>query len=136
MLNANTISLAQRKFNTLPNWVQNLLDEMAQRPVKITRTETKDLCRAIFGAVGLRDVPPGKGRRVLRLPNSDDLLVLDYAKRAPRFEPSWVKCCVRCGAWRMPLRPMVRLDHLVSLCLGPMLRLLRIVRGGGLRHAA
>jgi hypothetical protein len=135
MISSN-LSLPPGKCNTFPNWVEDLLEEMAKRPVKLTRTEAKDLCRAIFGAAGPRDVPPGKGRRIFRLPNGDDLLVLDYAKRAPRFEPSWVKCRVRCGAWRMPLRPMLRRHRFISACFQPTLRLLRIVRGGGLRHAA
>ena len=120
------------KSRTLPNWVQDLLEEIAARPVTITRTEAKELCRLILGSASLRNLPSGKGRRVFRLPNSDDALILDYHKRAALFEPSWVKCRVRRGA----LRPTLRLDRRVAGYLQSMTRLLRAGKAGGLRHAA
>jgi hypothetical protein len=109
-------------------WAEDLLDEMAERPVEITRTETKELLRVVFGAVGLRDLPTGRGRVIHRLPNGDDVLVLDYAERARRFEPCWVTGRVHRGAVQIVLP---------SEGLGSrLLRALRISTGGGLSHAA
>jgi hypothetical protein len=84
-------------------WVENLLDEMAERPVEITRTETKKLLRVVFGAAGLCDLPTGRGRVIRRLPDSDDALVLDYEERSRPFEPCWVRGRVHRGAVRIVL---------------------------------
>src|SRR5690349_2904419 len=102
------------EFKTLSPWARKLLDEADEMAVKITRTQAKTFCRAILGPVNLRDLPSGKGRRVFRLPNSNDALILDYAKRAPRFKPSWVRAQVRRGALRIVLRPALRLELLVT----------------------
>jgi hypothetical protein len=50
------------KSKTLPNWVQDLLEEIAMRPVTITRTEAKELCRLILGSGSLSELPPGHER--------------------------------------------------------------------------
>ena len=132
----NNLTSMRGKSNTLSNRGQHLLEEIAKRPVTITRTEAKDFCRVILGSASLRDLPSGKGRRVFRLPNSDDALILDYHKRAALFEPSWVKCRVYSGAWQPVLRPTLPLELLVSRWLEPVLRLLRISGSGGISHAA
>jgi hypothetical protein len=84
-------------------WAEDLLDEMAERRVEITRTQTKKLWRAVFGASGLRDLPTGRGRVAHPLPNSDDVLVLDFAARSRPFEPCWVRGRVHRGAVRIVL---------------------------------
>jgi len=110
------------------NWAEGLLDEMADRRVEITRTQTKKLWRAVFGAAGLRDLPTGAGRVIRRLPNGIDALVLDYADRARRFEPCWVTGRVHRGAVQIVLP---------SEGLGSrLLRALRISTRRGLSHAA
>src|SRR5215475_9806842 len=101
-------------YENITDWASDLLDHMAQAPVYLTRTKTKNLCREMFGSAVLRNLPRGKGRRIFSVPNSNDLLVLDYAQPAPRFEPSWVKARVHRGAFRTTLRPGLRLELLVA----------------------
>jgi hypothetical protein len=104
MANTNTTSM-QVELKILREWACDLLDEMAQGPVEIKRRQAQYLRREIFGAAGSRKVPKRRGRMVFRLPNSDDVLVLDYAEPAPRFQPSWVSGRVYRGAVRVVLPP-------------------------------
>jgi hypothetical protein len=117
------------EFKPGPGWARDLLDEMGERPVHITRTRAKELCRAMFGPAELRHLPPGRGRRILSLPNGNDALILDYAARAPLFQPRWVTGRLRRGAVRTVLRPGLRLQLFLSAWLEPVLGLLRISKG-------
>jgi len=103
-------------------WADQLLEDMAERPAHMTRTQAKRLCRAVFGSTSLRDLPTGRGRVIRRLPNGNDALVLDYAERSRRFEPCWVVGRVHCGAVRVVL-PSERLG---SRLLRAITRALRI----------
>ena len=113
-------------------WAANLLEDMAERRVEITRTQAKRLCRAVFGAAGLRDLPTGRGRVIRRLPNGKDALVLDYAGRSRRFEPCWVTGRVHRGAVRIVLPR----EGLGSRLLRAIPRALRISTRRGLSRAA
>src|SRR5215472_4659363 len=86
-------------------WAENLLEDMAEQRVEITRTQAKTLWRWLFGTAGLRDLPTGGGRVIRRLPNGNDALVLDFAERSRLFEPSWVSGRVHRGAVRIVLQP-------------------------------
>jgi hypothetical protein len=130
MRNAN-VTPTQVEFKTHPFWLGDLVSEMKERQVKLTRTQAKELCRATFGPGGLRDWPRGRGQLVFRLPNTNDGLILDFGKRAPRFQPSWVTGRVHRGALRTVLRIGLRLELLLTAWLGPILRLLRIGGRGG-----
>jgi hypothetical protein len=130
-LTNSNVTCTRVEIEPLPWWVHDVLHEMNEGPVEITRTHAKDLCREIFGPPALRDLPPGKGRKIFRLPNSYDALILDYDKRAPLFEPSWVTGRVHRDALRTVLRPGLRLELFLSDWLGPILRLLRIGGRGG-----
>jgi hypothetical protein len=64
---------------TALHWADNLLAKMAEQPVRITRTEANKLLQVTFGAAGLRGLPKDRGQVILRLPNSNDALVLEFA---------------------------------------------------------
>jgi hypothetical protein len=130
-MRTQTITFPRVEFKPLPEWVLDLLYEMGERPVEITRTRAKELCRVMLGPAELRHLPPDKGRRILPLPNSNDALILDYAGRAPLFEPRWVKGRIHRDALQTVLRPGLRLELFLSDWLGPILRLLRIGERGG-----
>jgi hypothetical protein len=116
---ARLTRLAQTSGNLypFPDWVRDLLDKMADQPVQITRTEAKELWRAMFGAAGLRDLPKDRGQVIRRLPNSDDMLVLNFTERSQPFQPCWVEGRVHRGAVRIVLPSE-----------GPGTRLLRAVQ--------
>lgn len=136
-MESTNLHTLQREFMTPTARAKRLLQIMAQEPVKMKRYEAQNLRRAIFGPVGLRNVPRGQGRQVFRLPDSDDVLVLDYAKPSTRFgQPSWVTGRVERRALRIVLRPRLRLDRLIRPWFPALLRTLRISRRGGLTHAA
>lgn len=136
-MESTNVETLRREFLTPTARAKRLLQIMAQEPVKMKRYEAQNLRRAIFGPGGLRDVPQTRARQVFRLPNSDDVLILDYAKPSRRFgEPSWVTGRVERSALRIVLRPRLRLDRLVSPWFPALLRTLRISRRGGLTHAA
>jgi hypothetical protein len=136
-MESTNVETLRRAFMQPTDRAKRLLHIMAQEPVKMKRYEAQNLRRAIFGPVGLRSVPRGRARQVFRLPNCDDVLVLDYAKPSSRFgEPSWVTGRVERSALRIVLRPRLRLDRLVSPWFPALLRMLRISRRGGLTHAA
>jgi len=113
-------------------WAEDLLEDMAEQRVEITRTEAKRLCRALFGAASLSYLPAGRGRVVQRLPNGNDALVLDFSEQSRPFEPSWVGGRVHRGAVRIVLPS----EGLGSRLLRAIPRTLRISTRGGLSRAA
>jgi hypothetical protein len=118
------------EYMTLTDWADEVLDLMSERPVEITRAQAKDFCRAILREAPLR-VPREKGRRIFRI-NGNDALVLDYAQRAPRSRPSWVKGRVHQDAFRIALRSRFRLELALT---GWFERVSRWLRIGSLRRA-
>jgi hypothetical protein len=115
-----------------PDCARKLLQMMAEAPRDITRTEARRLLSEAFGSAALRHVPTGKGSLVLRLPDSDNVLELRYAPRAPRFHPSRVRGQVHRNAVRIVLPSRFRSGRLAEA----LLRVFRQHQGGGLNRAA
>jgi len=104
----------------------DLLAAMAKRPIEITRSEARGFLRAIFGPAGLCYEPRGTGRRVFRLPTTNDALVLDYLEPVVPFEPSRVIARVHWKAVHIKFRPRRSLDRIARDWLQSILRLLGI----------
>jgi hypothetical protein len=126
-------ALIRDEFQTPSERVFDLFLDMHRKSVKITRTQAKTICRMC--AQSDAHTSPKKAGRIIPIPNGNDVLILDYAKRAPRFKPSCVTGRVHSDTLRTVLRPGLRLELLISSWFDPVLRLLRIIKAGGTSHA-
>lgn len=82
---------AQRVEFLVDRWFDCDFDDLWRDGVRIKRSEARNLRKALFGSVGLREVPDGPGAAMEFDLACGATLILEYGPRGSRFEdPSWV----------------------------------------------